>query len=166
MTTGDRLWDVGLLLVGLILTAFGLVNAGTAPIWIGVGAAVLLLAVLHSQRHRIGRSLAGLGVRVGGKEAVARYVPEPSKPDPDPALARVRDEQRAALRAVRDALALAMVHAEQDREHGSASGPENDEAKATAAAGHAGAMAHEVDDEQARALVIEWKRQFDVIPKG
>lgn len=55
-----------------------------------------------------------------------------------------------------------MVHAEEDWEHGA----DDDETAALKAANRAGAMAHEVHDDVARALVIEWKRQFDAIPKG
>jgi hypothetical protein len=75
---------------------------------------------------------------------------------------RVTEEKRTAIRAVRDALRDAMTHAEQDREHGA----DEDQTKAQAAAQLASTTVHEVDDEDARRLVTEWRQRFDAIPKG
>ena len=75
---------------------------------------------------------------------------------------RVAEEKRAALRTVRDALLEAMTHAEQDRERGG----DDDRAKAMAAAQLASTTVHEVDDDEVRSLVADWRRQFDAIPKG
>lgn len=75
---------------------------------------------------------------------------------------RATDEKRGAVRAVRDALSEAMTCAEVDRERGSI---EKRQA-AVAAANRANAVVHEIDDEEARRLVVAWKGRFDAIPKG
>ena len=74
----------------------------------------------------------------------------------------VGEERRTAIRTVRDALRDAMTFAEQDREHGR----DDDRAKAIAAADLASTTAHEVDDDDVRSVVAEWRRRFDAIPKG
>ena len=75
---------------------------------------------------------------------------------------KITDERRTAVRAVRDAIGKAMRDAEHDREHGAR---ESNEGALTAAA-QASATVHEVDDEEARRLVLAWKAAFDAIPKG
>jgi hypothetical protein len=75
---------------------------------------------------------------------------------------RVAEEKRTAIRVVRDALRDAMTYAEQDREHGA----DDDRSKAMTAAQLASTTVHEVDDEEARRLVAEWRRLFDAIQKG
>jgi hypothetical protein len=75
---------------------------------------------------------------------------------------RVADERRAAVRTVRDLLTETMENAEDDRERG------RDESgrAALAAANRAGSVVHEIDDDAARRLVLEWKARFDSITKG
>ena len=75
---------------------------------------------------------------------------------------QVAEEKRAAIRTVRDALLEAMTHAEQDRERGG----DDDRAKAMAAAQRASTTVHEVDDDEVRTLIADWRRRFDAIPKG
>jgi hypothetical protein len=75
---------------------------------------------------------------------------------------RLTEERRTAVRTAKDAASEAMVHAEQDRLHGA----DREQSAAISAANRASATVHEVDDLEARQLVIEWKRQFDAIPKG
>jgi hypothetical protein len=75
---------------------------------------------------------------------------------------RSLEERRTAIRSVRDAIIETMTRADDDREHG------RDEARssAVAAANRAGASVHEVADDDARRLVLEWKAPFDTIQKG
>ncbi|MDP3984722.1 MAG: hypothetical protein Q8Q52_06955, partial [Acidimicrobiia bacterium] len=73
-----------------------------------------------------------------------------------------KEERRTAVRTVRDAISEAMAEAERDRLHGSL----EDQNAAITAASRAGAVMHEVDDDEARRLVTEWKALFDAIPKG
>jgi hypothetical protein len=75
---------------------------------------------------------------------------------------RVAEEKRAAIRTVRDALLEAMTHAEQDRERGG----DDDRAKAMAAAQLASTTVLEVDDDEVRSLIADWRGRFDAIPKG
>ena len=75
---------------------------------------------------------------------------------------RERGERRDAVRAVRDAIGEAMTRAEKDRLHGGL----DDRDAAMEAAGRAAVVVHEISDDEARALVTQWKRQFDSIPKG
>ena len=75
---------------------------------------------------------------------------------------RVAEEKRTAIRTVRDALRQAMTYAEQDREHGR----DDDRSKAMAAAQLASTTVLEVDDDEVRSLVADWRRRFDAIPKG
>jgi hypothetical protein len=75
---------------------------------------------------------------------------------------RTIHERRGAVRTVRDALSEAMTCAEADRERGS----EQERHAAVAAANRANAVVHEINDEEARRLVLGWKEQFDAIPKG
>jgi hypothetical protein len=75
---------------------------------------------------------------------------------------RALEERRTAVRSVREAITEAMTHAEDDREHGG----DSDRSAAVAAANRACAVVHEVADEDARRLVLEWKSRFDAIQKG
>jgi hypothetical protein len=75
---------------------------------------------------------------------------------------RTMGEKRASVRAVRDALSEAMTCAEVDRDRGIV----KERQAAITAANQANAVVHEIDDEDARRLVVEWKRLFDAIPKG
>jgi hypothetical protein len=75
---------------------------------------------------------------------------------------RVREERRDVVRAVRDAVSEAMMHADNDRNHGA----DAEQNSAVAAAYRASAVVHEVDDDEARQVVASWKAQFDAIPKG
>ena len=72
------------------------------------------------------------------------------------------EERRQAVRAVRDAIADAMTDAERDREHGDPRALRAARAKA----GEAASVVQEVDDEQSRQLVTEWRAAFDGIEKG
>lgn len=75
---------------------------------------------------------------------------------------RVTEERRTAVRAVRDALSEAMTAAEDDREHGA----DESGRAAIVAANRANAIVHEIEDVDARRLVLEWKARFDSITKG
>ncbi len=75
---------------------------------------------------------------------------------------RAQEERRDALRTVRDALSGAMTHAEEDREHGAP----DDRRAAVESANRASSVVHEIDDEDARRFVLDWKRSFDSIQKG
>lgn len=74
----------------------------------------------------------------------------------------VTEERRSAVRAVRNALSEAMANAEDDREHGARDAGH----KALMAANHAASVAHEIADDEARRLVLDWKAKFDASPQG
>ena len=168
LTSVDHLWDLLLFVLGLAFAALGLVNPTTAPLWAGLFVVVLVAAVAHWQRRRLGAKLVNLGVRMGGHDAAVYHVPvlDPSNEPPNSTLskttAHARDEQRAAIKAVRDALTEAMTHAENDREHG----VQLSRQAAVAAANRAGSIAPEIEGEEGRQLVRTWKAQFDAIQKG
>jgi hypothetical protein len=75
---------------------------------------------------------------------------------------REREARAGAVRDVIEALGEAMMQADYDRQHGAGDA----ERAAITAAARAASMVHEVDDEEARRLVAEWKARFDSIPKG
>jgi hypothetical protein len=169
VSTGDRLWDIGLLVLGVVIVALGLINPATAPLWVVLLIVVVVIALVRHQRGRVGSGLVNLGVRVGGQEAIAPHIPPPPAPAPepapvapDPAVAQARDEQRATLRAVSEAIVSAMTLAEDDREHGR----DGSRSAAIAAANRAAAQVQEVDDADSRMEVKAWKQAFDAIPKG
>jgi hypothetical protein len=61
-----------------------------------------------------------------------------------------------------EAITEAMVRAEEDRERGKTEA----QIAAIAAANRASSIVQEVEDDDARELVDEWKALFDAIPKG
>jgi hypothetical protein len=71
-------------------------------------------------------------------------------------------ERRDAVRNTVSAIGDAMMLAERDRLHGRI----DDQDTAIGAASRATSAVREVDDDEARDLVVAWKRQFDAIPKG
>lgn len=75
---------------------------------------------------------------------------------------RAMEERRAAVRSVRDTITEAMTHAGNDREHGR----DDERSAAVAAANRVGAVVHELADDDARRLVLEWRSRFDAIQKG
>jgi hypothetical protein len=159
------LWDVFLAVAILALSGLGLFNASTALLLFGLAAALAVVIVARRQRERIGRGLAALGVRAGGEDAVARYLPPP-EPVHDPIAAAVevarRGERRTAVRDVRSAITDGMVSAEKERDHGA----DADRSAAIAAANRAAAIVSEVDDPECRRRVRASKTAFDAIPKG
>jgi hypothetical protein len=154
----DRLWDVALLLAGVAFAALGIVNPATAPWWVALATASLVAAFARWQRGWVGEQLVRLGIHLGGAETLERFLPAA----PDPSIAEARREARSSIRVVTEALTEAMVRAEEDRERGKTEA----QIAAIAAANRASSIVHEIQDEDARELVGEWKALFDAIPKG
>ena len=161
------LWELILFLAAGAFTALGLVNQVTAPYWVALTLATGLLAVAHRKRRGVGRLLVRVGMRLGGPDTLADIGQRVRRSD-RASLGSTSDaetsevEQRAALRAVREAVAEAMAQADQDRQMGTV----NSRQAAVAAANRAGSTAREITDEVARTLVLDWKQQFESIPKG
>jgi len=74
---------------------------------------------------------------------------------------QVRDERREAVRTVSNAIADTMANAENERTTARLRFFE----LAIEAANRANATVNEVDDEEARRLVLTWKAEWDTIPK-
>jgi hypothetical protein len=139
MSVSDRLWDIGLLIVGGACAAFGLFSPNATSLWIVAGAVFLAIFVLRWQRDRIGRWLASY---------VIQYMPAPVAPStpttPDPAADR-QHEALAAVRTVIEALAITMSRAADDRDHGR----RESQHAAVEAAGRVAANVQLVPDEEA-----------------